>query len=120
MVIDLSDDGILNFLKDQIGEAQLRKAIIYRERQAFKGGTKIPIGKKAYNIPFDAYMVFVDLEPKANWEHQCIYFFIDAEGKSFERSSEKLPPYFREFPETWVVIQRYGEEPPHDRYFQVY
>ncbi len=120
MVIDLSNDGILAFLKDQLEEVQLNKAIIYRESETFRKGIKIPIGREMHTIPFDSYMVFVDLEPKANWGHQCIYFFVDTEGKNFKKSFEMFPPYFGEYPETWIVLQRYGEKPPHDRYFQAY
>ena len=120
MLIDLSNDGILIFLKNQLEEAHLQEAIIYREGQILRKGTRFPIGRRTFILPFDAHLVFVDLEPKANWGHPCTYFFIDTDGNNFEKSIEMFPPYTGNFPDTWIVIQRYGEKPPHDRYFQIY
>lgn len=120
MAITLSDEGIISFITSELDEGILRSSIIYWNREPYQEEDRIQIGRKLFTIPFHGYLVFIDLVPKANWGHPCLYYFIRSDGDRFIIRKETFPPVFGEFPQSWAVLMRYGENPPHERYFQVY
>ena len=95
-------------------------SIIYMDTQVFEEMQVIHAGRKSLSVPFKAFMVFVDLEPKSNWGHSCLYLLIQEKGEVYEVMKEMFPPYHGEYQETWIVLLWYGEQPPHNRYFQIY
>lgn len=120
MTIKLSDAGIISFLKSELDEDIFRESIISWDRKPYNSDDIIRTGRKSVNMPYKGYIAFVDMNPKANWGHPCLYYFIDAGGDHFEKHRETFPPHFGAYPASWAVLMRYGEKPPHDRYFQVY
>lgn len=57
-------------------------------RKAFGGQVAIPPTVDAGR----AWLVFIDLNPHAEWSHRCAYYFVDDEGKVSARHDDTYPP----------------------------
>jgi hypothetical protein len=116
----LDTKEVLDVILEHLSEEEIEDSIISWDRKLLEQGDSVKVGRESIEMPFDGYMAFVDLVPKANWGHPCLYFLIDAEADRVQVRKEVFPPYYGKYPESYIVIQRYGEEPPHDRYFQAF
>jgi len=47
------------------------------------------------DVPWDAWIVFADLEPQANWGHRCVYLILQCEGNEFVQESAQMPPFLK-------------------------
>ena len=107
---------ILNYLtKEQTGQS-----IIYLNYEPFEAGDAIIAGRANIEVKKNSFLSFVDLQPRLNWGHSCIYILIENETYKVELFDAQFPPYQRDYPESYRVLLRYGEKPPHDRYFNVF
>ncbi len=120
MNIEISEAGLLAFVKKELDRSDIENSIIYWDSRIIDKNEQIRSGKKSFSYPYKSYLLFVDLAPRANWGHPCIFFIIDENGNQFEMRREEFPPYYGEYPESWTVLLRYGEKPPHNRYFNIY
>ncbi len=116
----LSPARILGILRNHLSEKEFRESIIYWDRNAIGAGEKINAGRREIAVQNPAHLVFVDLNPKANWGHPTVYFLIDETNSNVEFFREEFPPHAGDFPDSFIVIQRYGKPPPHEKYFDVY
>jgi hypothetical protein len=116
----LTNEQIIGIVLPELSDYEINQSIIYYDTKALHPGEKVRIGKDLTTVSTYAYLVFVDLEPKANWGHKCKYFLIDPETKSTKIMNEEFPPHLGEYPESFKVILRYGKKPQHDRFFSVF
>lgn len=114
------EDRIFEILKKNISMDEIEKSIIIWNKSVLKKGALIRIGKKNIEMPFDGYLLFIDLEPKANWGHYVLYILINSSNQESKTLKEQFPPFFEEYPSEFRVLLRYGEKPTDDRYFNAY
>ena len=117
---NLTNEQIINIILPELSDDEINQSIIYFDTKVLQPGDKVRIGKSLTSMSSNAYLVFVDLEPKANWGHKCKYFLIDPKTKTAKITNEEFPPHLDEYPESFIVILRYGKKPPHDRFFDVF
>lgn len=118
--MDIRKSTVLEIIYRNLSTKQIETSLIYWDRQIIKKGEKIRIGPQAITMPFDGIMIFVDLEPRFNWAHPCLYLLVNVENLHTDVIEASFPPYSGEFPETVVVVLRYGKKPPHEHYFQIF
>jgi hypothetical protein len=118
--MDIDKSAILEILYKTLSQKQIETSIIYWDKKVIKKGDEIRIGPKAISMPFDGVMIFVDLAPQYNWAHPCLYLIVNVEDLHTDVIEASFPPYSDEFPETVIVVLRYGKKPPNDRYFQAF
>lgn len=118
--MDIIKGTVLEIVRNTLTPEQLKQSIIYWDSRALHEGQEVKMGPTTLNVPFDGILVFVDLAPRFNWAHPCLYLFINAKDLSTEVVTASFPPFTREIPETVTIVLRYGKEPPHGRYFQIF
>ena len=92
------EDGIFEILKKNISIDEKEKSIIIWNKSVLKKGKLIRIGKKNIEMPFDGYLLFIDLEPKANWGHSVLYILINSSNLESKTLKEQFPPFFSATP----------------------
>lgn len=117
---DLTVEQVLEIVLGNLAPEERDQSIVFWDEKPVESGAPIKIGRESLEMPFKGYMAFVDLMPKANWGHPCLYFLIDAKTHDIQIRKEAFPPYYGEYPQSYRVILRYGKSPPHARYFQVF
>ncbi len=110
----------IEIILKKLTEEEENESITYWDNKLLEKGDKIKIGFKEFVMPFQGFLVFVDLEPKANWGHRCLYFLIDSQSFEYKIVEGEFPPYLGKYPESYKVILRYGKTPPHDRDFSIH
>lgn len=118
MNIDKSE--ILELVRSNLSPEQIERSFIYWDKKVYKEGEQIKIGPKTFTVPFDGTMVFVDLAPRFNWAHPCLYLLVNVNDLSTEIIEASFPPYSDQFPETFTILQKYGKEPLHERDFRIF
>lgn len=100
---------IIDLVKHSLSVKQFNRSLIYWHHHCFKQGTSIQIGPGSYEMPFDGMYVFVDLAPKANWAHPCLYLFIeDKEQPRVECVDSAFPPSVSDNDGKYTLLIEYG------------
>jgi hypothetical protein len=118
--MDISEEKALEVAYSVLSPEQIGRSFVYWDQKVLKEGQQIRIGLQLFTVPFDGTMMFVDLAPRLNWAHPCLYLLVNIEDLSTEVVNASFPPYVDEVPETYRIILRYGKAPPHGRYFEAY
>ena len=112
---------IIRLLEEKLSSATIKESIIYWYRKIFAKGETFHAGSAIITVPFRSTLVFIDLKPKANWEHPCQYFFISDETDLAPYIVEAtFPPFMDTPPDDYIVLLRYGIKPADNRNFNPY
>jgi hypothetical protein len=118
--MEINKSTVLDIVHNSLSPEQIERSFIYWDRQVRKEGEQIKIGPQTVAMPFDGMVIFVDLAPRFNWAHPCLYLLVNGKDLSTEIVKASFPLYSGEFPEMVTIVLRYGKEPPHGRYFQIF
>ena len=118
--MDIGKSTVLEIIYKTLSPEQIETSLIYWDKQIVEKGKQIRIGPRTIAMPFDGIIIFVDLAPRFNWAHPCLYLLVNVENLHTDVIEASFPPYSGEFPETFAVVLRYGKKPPHERYFQIF
>jgi hypothetical protein len=118
--MDIGKDEILELVRRSLTPEQIERSIIYWDNRVLLDGTPIKAGPQTFLMPYKGTVVFVDLAPTYNWAHPCLYICIDSTGKKAQLMKASFPPFFGTPDENYVILFRFGEIPPHERYFSVF
>jgi len=116
----ISNDEILNLVLGKLSQEQIKQSFIYWDRRARPRGDPIKIGPQTFEMPFDGTMVFVDFAPRANWAHPCLYVFVNVETNYTQILEASFPPNIDPTDKSYIIILRFGKQPPHERYFSAF
>lgn len=116
----IGNSEILELVRRLLAPEQIERSIIYWDKRLLPDGTSIKAGPQTFLLPYKGMVVFVDLAPTYNWAHPCLYIFIDSTAKKTQLMKASFPPFFGAPDEDYVILLRFGEVPPHERYFAVF
>jgi hypothetical protein len=87
------DLDILDRIKFRYNETYLENTVIYVCPELVPSG-EFDFGDIKLILPWNAYLVFIDLNPKANWGHNCCYIAFEKGGNKTIRVEAQFPPFF--------------------------
>jgi len=106
--IPISSQGQLSsILKAHLTPDEIARGVAYCADSTFTPGIKIDFPGIHIDVPWEAFLVFVDREPTANWSHSCRYILINCENGEMKSFESQLPPFRpnRDFPR-WRVLYK--------------
>ncbi len=66
---------------------------LFQYPEPIDAGTTISTYKRdVFDAPAEGWFLFIDLFPRANWEHACQYVFVDAATGAVETHNATVPP----------------------------
>ena len=89
------EQRIMGKVRDNLGADRLQRAIVYLDRDMKRASERVPAGDVVIDVPWDSHIVFVDLEPKANWGHACSYLAIRLDGEDVIEFAAHMPPFLK-------------------------
>ncbi len=110
--MDISAGEVLKLLRKTLAPEQLDRSLVYWYKYVFQEGEPVDIVNHSLTMPYKGTLVFVDLAPKANWAHPCLYVLIDQQAINAKVINASLPPNIDQFDENYITILRYGHIPP--------
>ena len=108
---------VLKIIRGILTPAQLKGSFIFWEKRVHEEGEEVRTGLQTITMPFKGTMVFVDLAPRSNWAHPCIYIFINCVTHDSQIIKASFPPAIDEADEKYIIILRFDKTPLHERYF---
>ncbi len=115
--MSIAKSQILQIVKDYIKPEDLQRSMVFWDQKIRKRGEQLQIGPKTYTMPFDGTILFVDLEPRLNWAHPTEYLLVNNHGQNVEAIESSYPLYQGEYPDTYILLLKYGVKPADDRDF---
>jgi hypothetical protein len=86
---------VLGQVREAIGAARLEGAIVYLDAVRRHAGERVTIGDVTIELPWDAHVAFVDLEPRVNWGHDCAYLAVRLDGPEVIQAAAQMPPFLK-------------------------
>jgi hypothetical protein len=119
-LVDLSNSQILEIIKRSIRPEDIRRSFVYWYKKILKKGEEIKIGPHSFDMPFEGTIIFIDLAPRKNWAHPCLYMLVENNTLNTKIFKASFPPNIDQSQEDFVIVLRFGKKPPHERYFSVF
>lgn len=92
-------------IKRHLTAAEQADAVVYAAEPVMVTGAQLAFPKVVLQVNREAFLVFVDGNPIANWGHRCRYLLIERESGAVHTVDAQLPPFAQQ-PEffRWRVI----------------
>lgn len=90
---------------------ELKSNNVYLDERVLKANDQLEFDSEKITVPWNAVMAFVDLQPTANWGHDCRYLLINVDTGELQSIDAQFPPFLRGAPKTLRVIWQ-GENVP--------
>jgi len=97
---------ILDKVRGSLGADRLSGAIVYLDWNPIRAGERVQVGDVLIEVLWDAYIVFVDLEPMANWGHVCCYLAIRRDGDEIIHVAANMSPFLKAETSTFRLLWR--------------
>lgn len=97
---------ILEIVGASLGEEQMAGVIVYLDPSEIQSGQKVQVGDVQFEVPWNAQVVFVDLEPRANWGHACCYLAIALDTNEVIQVAAHMPPFLKAGTSTYRLLWR--------------
>jgi hypothetical protein len=101
-----NNQRILDKVRSSLGGDQLASAIVYVGRAQIHAGVRVQFGDALIEVPWEAHIAFVDLEPGANWGHACCYLAIRRDADDVIKVSARMPPFLKAEPSAFRLLWR--------------
>ena len=82
-------------VKKEVLHGEVKDKKVYISREPLQAGEGIKSWKEVYHVPRDfpsAWLVFIDDQPEANWEHPCRYVFVNSRSGKHQIIESQPPP----------------------------
>jgi len=89
----LSQDELPLILKGILTADETARCVAYALQMPVPGGTKLEFPRILIHVPWEAFLIFVDRDPMANWSHSCRYILINRESRETQSFEAVLPPF---------------------------
>lgn len=99
------DVDVAALVRRQLSGDEIAHGMVYMAEAAVHAGTHLDFPKIHLDVPWDAFLVFVDRQPTANWSHSCRYLLVRTTGGETKSIEAQLPPFGRESIR-WRVLYR--------------
>jgi hypothetical protein len=109
--MDFSKGEMADLVRRVLPKAQLEGSAIYWYKRAIPKGESLRTGRRTLTMPFDGYVVFVDLAPGANWAHPCVYILVGIDSLTTQVVDSFFPPSTAQVGDDPVVLQPAAERP---------
>jgi hypothetical protein len=86
---------VLDNVRNTIGSERFGKVIVYLDDSLRRAGERLPVGDLVIDMPWDGHVAFIDLEPRLNWGHACLYLAIRLGGGNTRCFPAQMPPFLK-------------------------
>ena len=100
----LSWDQISELVLANLSAEERKSSVVYLDERVLPTGAVVELDRKEICMPRPAVIAFVDLDPMANWAHDCRYLLVNPETGELQSIDAHLPPFLRGVSDTLRVI----------------
>jgi hypothetical protein len=108
--LSLTTAKVLEVINKNLSPQQIERSLIYWNARVLEEGEQVKAGPQTFPMPFEGIIVFVDLAPRANWAHPCLYILVDSKTLKTEIVESSFPPIMDKPKEEYHLILQYGKK----------
>jgi hypothetical protein len=97
---------VLKKVRESFDAVQIDSSIVYWDSKLKAANERLAAGDAFVRAPCDFYLAFVDLEPRANWGHDCAYIAVCTDGKRAIKFAAHMPPFLKDGPSNFHFLWR--------------
>ena len=90
---------------------EIGSSVVYLDAQLLPAESPITIDRTQRHMPWPGMIAFVDLDPEANWGHDCRYLLVNQETGELRSIDARFPPFLGGASATLKLIWK-GEAVP--------
>jgi hypothetical protein len=102
--VALSWDQISELALANLSAEERESSVVYLDERVLPTGAVVEVDRKEIRMPWPAVIAFIDLQPEANWAHDCRYLLVNSETGELQSIDARFPPFLRGAPDTLRVI----------------
>jgi hypothetical protein len=118
--MNISKSKVLEIVRNVISPDQVGSSLISWNTRILKQGEQIMAGPNTFRMPFEGTIIFIDLAPRTNWAHPCLYVLVDNKTFSTKIVESSFPPDMGQPRDNYVVVLRFGKPPSDEHRFDVF
>ncbi len=88
-----SSEELASLVKGHLTASEVAGGAAYAVDGPVAAGTQLAFPKVQIAVPWEAWLVFVDRDPAANWSHSCRYLLVHCETGEARSFEAQLPPF---------------------------
>ncbi len=100
----VGDTELTKLLRSLLTADEIARGVVYLRDGVVAAGTTLRFGEVTLQVPWDAYVAFVDREPAANWGHPARYLMIRLSPHEAVSTEARFPP-FVDASHRWRVVR---------------
>lgn len=100
----LSWDQISELVLANLSAEERESSVVYLDGRVLPMGAVMEVDGREIRMPWPAVIAFIDLEPMANWAHDCRYMLVNPETGELRSIDARFPPFLRGASDTLRVI----------------
>jgi hypothetical protein len=89
------EQRLLDQVRAQLSSQESSRAVVYLDDTPRRAGDRVEIADAVIEVPWDARIAFVDLEPGVNWGHKCRYIAVRVKGDEVVSVRAQMPPFLK-------------------------
>ena len=89
----LSFEKCVPILKAHLTPEELNRGVGYAAETPIPAGERLRFPRIDIEVPWPAYLAFVDRQPGANWAHSCRYILISRDTGDVASYEARFPPF---------------------------
>ena len=82
-----------SLVKQQLTAEELDSGVAYATEARIPAGTRFNFAGRVIQMAAEAYLVFVDRQPMANWGHSCRYLAVGSQKGETQSWEARFPPF---------------------------
>jgi hypothetical protein len=106
----LEEEQIRALFLAQLSQNELDRAVLYLSSALVAQGP-LTISPLPIQVPWPAYLAFVDREPSANWGHSARFILLNPETREIFSIESRFPPFRGNETLRWRTIYKAASAP---------
>ncbi len=99
-------NNIASKLVSNLGPDEVASCVVYVSENPIAAGSVLKFPRITIDVPWDAFIAFVDRDPTANWSHSCRYILLSHDASKVRSFEAQFPPFQSERQIRWRLAYK--------------
>lgn len=102
----ISNDDVDSIFFANLTPEEIARCVVYVARMLISAGDRLEFPRTSIDVPWPAFIAFVDREPTANWSHSCRYILLNSQTGEIKSFESQFPPFQPNQKMEWGVLYK--------------
>lgn len=102
----ISHEDKVRIILENLTQYEVSHSVVYSADTPIESGVQLKFPHMSIDIPWAAFVAFVDRDPTANWSHSSRYILINRETGETKSFEAKFPPFGPRQQMRWYALYK--------------